>query len=105
MQHRRQLPLIFIGILVCVALFFSASSCGGRSLLYVDEDYDAQIEEDGTKDFIWPDGDAPMIDVWPDVDTYGGGGTPAGCIVDADCFHMLCCPTPWGVSLCMERCP
>jgi hypothetical protein len=55
--------------------------------------------------FIWPDA-PPKEDAWPKNDIYpGGGGTPFGCFTDADCFHLRCCATPWGVKVCMEHCP
>jgi len=53
--------------------------------------------------FVWPD-TTPKDDLWPKTDTYSSG-TPFGCSSDADCFHIKCCPTPWGVKLCMGRCP
>lgn len=52
--------------------------------------------------FIWPD--TPNDDLWPKTDGYSQG-SPFGCSSDLDCFHIKCCPTPWGVKLCMERCP
>ncbi|MCK5797596.1 MAG: hypothetical protein KAI47_10455 [Deltaproteobacteria bacterium] len=55
--------------------------------------------------FIWPDA-PPMDDIWPSSDLYpGGNGSPYGCAVDADCLHLRCCPTAWGVKICMAQCP
>lgn len=59
----------------------------------------------GKPDFLWPDlgKDLPTGDLWPNpTDTYSG--TPFGCTVDADCFGLKCCTTPWGVKVCAKVC-
>ena len=64
-----------------------------------------QPDQKPTEDtFIWPDnGDPDSGDLWPNPsDTYAA--TPFGCTVDADCFGLKCCPTPWGVKVCSKTC-
>jgi hypothetical protein len=64
----------------------------------------------GTKDtrpadqYKWPQPDTkPLADAWPwPQDSYQG--TPFGCLEDADCFGQVCCPTPWGVKICVDTC-
>lgn len=67
-------------------------------------DWTIPPDVDGDK-FVWPDA-PPKDDTWPKNDIYpGGSGTPFGCFTDADCFHLRCCATPWGIKVCMEHCP
>jgi len=57
----------------------------------------------------WPTPDQyqpPPPDQWappPKWDT-GYKPSPFGCNVDAECFGLKCCPTPWGVKLCADTC-
>ena len=51
--------------------------------------------------YVWPSD--TTTDTWPQQqDTYAG--SPFGCQADSDCFGMVCCPTPWGVKLCTDKC-
>ena len=50
----------------------------------------------------WP----PPLDQYvpPKQDQGGYKPSPFGCQVDAECFGLRCCATPWGVKLCAEEC-
>ncbi len=124
--HPPRLPHLLTAVLASVLLIGVGSlilSCGARSPLGKDgrsdatwispdgprldhQPFDGSIPPDIDRDkIIWPD--APSKDdAWPKNDIYpGGGGTPFGCFTDADCFHLRCCATPWGIKVCMEHCP
>ncbi len=107
----RTVFVILIGLFVV--------GCPGQSTV----PRDGAIYQDGAADaprFTWPDylsPDAqpavpdlpkapdlkPPQDYWPwTPDTYPG--SPFGCQQDTDCFGQVCCPTPWGVKLCLDTC-
>jgi hypothetical protein len=50
---------------------------------------------------IWPD--LKPKDQWPQLQD-GYAGAPFGCQNNSDCFGLQCCPTPWGVHLCLANC-
>ena len=51
--------------------------------------------------YVWPDLPKQQDQfVWPD--TYAGA--PFGCVTDAECFGLVCCKTPWGISICAQQC-
>ena len=51
--------------------------------------------------YVWPDLPQQQDQfVWPD--TYAGA--PFGCVTDAECFGLVCCKTPWGISICAQQC-
>lgn len=63
---------------------------------------DGQPSGEAIPDQAIPDWPTQVPDSVPWADTYSG--SPFGCQSDADCFGLVCCPTPWGVKLCAETC-
>ena len=56
-------------------------------------------------DVTFPDSQpSPDLFPWPPQDKGGYTPSPFGCQLDADCFGLKCCPTPWGVKLCAPVC-
>ena len=124
MRIARQIS--FSAVVLAAGLLLASSGCGrsplnkaptdqGKKDTAVINDFAGDAPRDGLGDgdmsegpkderpFVWPDLKG-RTDLWPKPDTYGGP-SPFGCHADTDCFHLRCCPTPWGVKLCMERCP
>ncbi len=55
-------------------------------------------------DVTYPDS-KPASDLFPWPPDQGGySPSPFGCHLDADCFGVKCCSTPWGVKLCAPVC-
>ncbi len=50
-----------------------------------------------------PDQKIPPDQYQPPPDK-GYTPSPFGCTVDAECFGLKCCATPWGVKLCSNEC-
>lgn len=85
------------------ALSWIIVACAGEAPKVPEAGADARPVVSDSAQNVWPDTSPPQ-DTWPhSADSYAG--TPFGCTSDAECFGRRCCATPWGISLCAERCP